>query len=861
MDTGANCIKRTAACIGLVMMISVAAMAADGINMLGRQSQNEGMWVLPAPDEVIIDGDLAEWDLSGRIWSFVDVAMRDEYSVETATMWDKDNLYFALKWKDPTPMNSRIHPRAESFYCWESDCVLMHFRTDTIKKVKAWYYAPEELNSVMIDRCGGRDDPSVKDGDVYYNETGKLEQGVETAYRVDADGKGYVQEMKLPWSLIYDKPPLVVPGMRFQVMFGFYWGDRSGKAYFIHRYADNLQPGVTHRRDVWEAYNEWGNAVLLGAGDVPVRRYAEGIDRPGGLVPVRATIPKDAARFTIAIDNAAGKRVRNLAADFDSEEYTVAIKGNERTVDVMWDCLDDEGKLLEPGSYSVKGLTHNGLGALYEMSFYNPGTPPWRTRDGSGGWGTDYYSPSDVAASGDWAFVSYKAMIIGDGIMGIGPYGRKKWGGRTTSTFITADRDYVYAVIGLTLCRFAKTDGSFKFMRIPGQDRSWPLLKRMLDRRYYGSVQAIAAYNGKVVFALSSNELAVMSTEPAKLVRRIKVRKPTAAAFDKNGKLYVLSAGKLNKVDRTTGRLSQVTPVDFGESCSMATDTDGNILVMDAGPDCRIKAFTPKGEPAYTVGIKGGRPRSGPFRKEGLLPMARIAVDGKDQIWVAELWLFPRRVSVWGRDGKLIRDYIGCTGYAGAGTYLHDQDPTLAYAGPNEIKLDHDKHTWDVTQVLWVPDEDAGERFRVDPSGADNAQRFTGDVGFGPCEYMYSHHNSTHVVYMERKGRWQPVAAVGPVIGFSGKKNSRGTVIDQPSGKFEGLDLNRGVFWYDRNGNGIAERNECELADGNIPLHSGWGGRISKELVIYCSDAPNGITAYKPTAITPDGAPMYGPAG
>ena len=857
----ANGFTRTAAGIALLIVACTTAMATDGINMLGRQSQNEGMWVLPAPGDVIIDGDLSDWDWSGRIWCFADIGVRDEFSVEVGAMWDKDNLYVAMKWKDPTPMNSRTHPGAEAVYCWQADSVFMHIRTDTIRKIVTWHYAPEELNAALVYWCAGRDDPSPRKGDTYYNEAGMLEHGIETAYRRDAGGKGYVQEIKLPWSLIYDKPPLVVPGMRFQVMFGFYWGDRSGNAYYIHRYADNLQPGATHRDDIWNAYEAWGDAVLLGAGDVPVRRYAEGVDRPGGVVPVRATIPRDATRFTIAVKNEAGESVRSLAADFDPEEYTVAVEGDERTVEVMWDCLDDDGKLLEPGLYSVKGLTHRGLGALYEMSFYNPGTPPWQTKDGTGGWGADYYSPSDVAASGDWAFVSYGSVALGDGIMGIGPDGRKKWGMKKNPKFIAADRNYVYGVCGLTLYRFAKSDGSYKFMRIPGEDRTWPWLKDMLGQRYRGKALGIAACNGKVVFVLSSNELAVLNTEPIQLEKRIKVRWPTAAAFDKDGNLYVLSAGKLNKLDLDTGRLAEVTPVDFGKSCSIATDTDGNILVMDSGLDCRIKAFTPKGEPAYTVGMKGGRPRSGPFRKEGLLPMARIAVDGKDQIWVAEFWLFPRRVSVWGQDGKLIRDYIGCTGYAAAGTYLHDQDPTLAYVGPTEIKLDHDKHTWDIAQILWVPDEEAGERFRVDPSGADNAQRFTGDVGFGPREYMYSHHNSTHVVYMERKGRWQPVAAVGPVIGFSGKKSPYGRISQQPTGGFKGMDINQPLFWYDRNGNGIAERNECELADGNIPLHSGWGGRISNELVIYCSDAHNGVVAYKPIAITPDGAPMYGPAG
>ncbi len=76
-----------------------SAHAAE--NMIGRQSQNEGMLVVPAPGAVTIDGDLKEWDFSGRIWVFADSAVRERYSVEMAAMWDKENLYLAAKVERP----------------------------------------------------------------------------------------------------------------------------------------------------------------------------------------------------------------------------------------------------------------------------------------------------------------------------------------------------------------------------------------------------------------------------------------------------------------------------------------------------------------------------------------------------------------------------------------------------------------------------------------------------------------------------------------------------------------------------------------------------------------------------------------
>lgn len=81
-----------------MLLISGAALAAAGesLNMLGNQSQNTGMVAVPVTVPVVIDGKLDDWDLSGRIWSFADINLRDEYSVETAVMWDAEFLYLGL---------------------------------------------------------------------------------------------------------------------------------------------------------------------------------------------------------------------------------------------------------------------------------------------------------------------------------------------------------------------------------------------------------------------------------------------------------------------------------------------------------------------------------------------------------------------------------------------------------------------------------------------------------------------------------------------------------------------------------------------------------------------------------------------
>jgi hypothetical protein len=311
----------------------------------------------------------------------------------------------------------------------------------------------------------------------------------------------------------------------------------------------------------------------------------------------------------------------------------------------------------------------------------------------------------------------------------------------------------------------------------------------------------------------------------------------------------------------------------LGQAADVAVDSDGNIVIGDVGPDSQVKAYTPAGKLVYTCGRKGGRPVRGKFDKQAMVSMSSVAVDSTGHVWVVESWNFPRRVSVWSRGGKLVRDYIGNAAYAASGCYLHDQNPALAYVGPIEMKLDRKRRTWDVTQVLWVPDEGSGESFSVSTRAHAAAQRFTSDVSGRPREYMFCHpydSQSGNVVLMKRGGRWQPVAAVCWVGHISGRISHYNVIEEAPSGEFADLNAHDGVYWNDHNRDGRVQRTECVIVptdapglpnderrkgEGALPLYSGWGGRMGPDLVFYAT----GLTRYTPLRITKDGAPIYGP--
>ena len=127
---------------------------------------------------------------------------------------------------------------------------------------------------------------------------------------------------------------------------------------------------------------------------LPVPAYMKALtpETPQGPVAISYKLPYD-ARVTLAINDANGKRVRNLVPALPRK------KG--KNVD-RWDGLDDTGKPVPPGRYTYTALYQKGVHANYIMSFNNPGNPTWQTSDGKGAFYGDHTSAQAAAAAGDY---------------------------------------------------------------------------------------------------------------------------------------------------------------------------------------------------------------------------------------------------------------------------------------------------------------------------------------------------------------------------------------------------------------------------------------------------------------------------
>ena len=66
---------------------------------LATETENLGIAVLPAPGRVTVDGQIADWDLSGGIFACGDVEnQRERFAVWIHAMYDAENLYVLARW-------------------------------------------------------------------------------------------------------------------------------------------------------------------------------------------------------------------------------------------------------------------------------------------------------------------------------------------------------------------------------------------------------------------------------------------------------------------------------------------------------------------------------------------------------------------------------------------------------------------------------------------------------------------------------------------------------------------------------------------------------------------------------------------
>ncbi len=441
----------------------LAALALDG-TVGATESENFNMQVLPAPGKVVVDGKFDDWDLTAGILACSDMEnLRDEYSMWFHVMYDTENLYLLARWKDPTPLNN---PGVKGDFGFMGDC--LQFRTvttDTAGKERTahwdcWKYRDGgDVIGVALGRdFKGGGIPNAKD------------EGAQQAFAVDADGKGYVQEIAVPWKLLTaDQQPLKTGARMVMTIEPNFTAGSLGRITM----KDLFKPGVAiDRVFTFQGPGAWGYATLEKAGNLKPRsiRLADGrefavrmekspeapltgvpVVNWTGLIQSKEIPGFKPLRFDMPFDGYVSLNLFAPDGTVARQLLTCAFyaKGEQ---EVKWDGLTTPywrtpGEPVAPGAYTWKAIAHQGLGLRLRGWACNGGSAPWDSSRTTN-WGGDHGVPLSCATDGEKVYLGWTGAEAGSALLACDLEGNVQWkhthGGMGGAEVVAVDNEIVY---------------------------------------------------------------------------------------------------------------------------------------------------------------------------------------------------------------------------------------------------------------------------------------------------------------------------------------------------------------------------------------------------------------------------------
>jgi hypothetical protein len=753
----------------------------------------------------VVDGDLSDWDAT----SFQDIALAPGFlgnRYSAKIATRYDNTALYVAAKVHNPAGLyNLMPQSSLAGYSGGDCLQIRLSN----------------GSKTVNLCGWYDSKTgspalTADSNNVAANPVLLQTGASEGFR-KISGEGYTQEIAIPWKSIGFDPP--APGSAWKATFQFWWA--------------GINP----------EFSALVNTRLA----------------PRPVVSTKYRIPVE-ANVTLGVFDAHGKLLRSIIKNAHRDAGTNS---------EPWDGIDQWGKPLAPGTYTVKGIYYPPIGLDYVTSIGNPGTPPWPTPDGSGDWISDEAAPQAAATDGTNVYLAAPGSEKGFSIIGVGPDGKRIWGTKESinprSVALAVSGQYLYALYSgpeltdstsryngtnatgraLLLCLDKTTGTAAQFSTQSPNLRvaSWPYVDNTSgiwtqrvgksfsaanyggQPRYFGNdlgeptdALGITASAGRLYISLySQNQILVLDAVTARQTDTISLPHPAGLFALPSGKILAVSDNSVVSVDPASKTASPVIGTDLDSPHDVTAGTDGTIYVSDWGASFQVKEFAPDGKFVRAIGKPGGRPWIGDWDQSGMLLPRGMAVTKSGELWVAEDDAAPNRVSVWNSaTGSFVRDYIGPAPYGGGGNFWVDpKDSSTVLAEGTLFHVDYASKTW-------KPISTPFRRMSADDPFSPNGMTGLPDqhtLIHDGHEYIFLCHEQETVVLMRDGNRLKPVAAIGSRQRERTRDGSQEAIWDSDIGThmisgyfppcFKG-HAGDNYVWTDSNGDGLVQADEMQ---------------------------------------------------
>ena len=327
-----------------------------------------------------------------------------------------------------------------------------------------------------------------------------------------------------------------------------------------------------------------------------------------------------------------------------------------------------------------------------------------------------------------------------------------------------------------------------------------------------------------------SERIEIYAGADGKLQKEVALEKPGAIAYNAQGELFAVSGTQIVRVDLNGGSPTPVV-TDLIKPTDIAVDADGKLYAFDSDPSRKqIRVYDAAGKHRHTIGTPGGF-QVGPWDPTRLGQVSAIDVDARGHVWAVENQFYPKRVTVWSKDGSFLREHLGNTEYGGGGV-LDPADKSRVVVGPLEFALDWNTGTSKLKNLTWAGKTEPGEV----PVRINDKLYFVTRPRFAdmPCG----------IVYVYQDGKLKLAAAAGKAAAFAPLKTP--AVISKIGNK--SLPEHR-FYWSDLNDDGEVQAEEVTLTPDKDPRPvTPFGPDLGLQAI---------TVRYEVTGFTPGGAPIY----